>query len=95
MSNIPAFIYALFIALLCGALYHFFRGGGGWKLLFYLVLSVLGFAAGQGFSLWRGWILLSFGKLDFGSGVLGSLLLLVLGEWLGKVDSNGGGESKV
>jgi hypothetical protein len=94
-TTIPAFVFAIILALLCGALYHLVRGGSGWYLLLYFGLSILGFAAGQGLSFWRGWILLRFGMLDVGFGISGSILFLVVGEWLSKIEVKDEDESKV
>ena len=85
--TIPIFLFALLIALLCGALFHILRGGSGWRLLLYFGLSTLGFAFGQWISSARGWHLLMFGALDIGMGVIGSLVFLVLGEWLSLIET--------
>ncbi|CAG1008937.1 hypothetical protein ANAEL_03739 [Anaerolineales bacterium] len=86
--TLPLTLFALLIALLAGALFHILRGGGGWRLLLYLGLSVLGFAAGQGLSMWRGWRLLTFGALDMGAGLIGSLVFLALGDWLSHIENS-------
>jgi len=80
-------LFATIIALFYGALFHFFRGGGGWKLLLYIGLSILGFAAGQLVGLWRNWLLVMLGPINLGMGTLGSLLFMVLGSWLGRSES--------
>jgi len=85
--TIPTLLLALLIAILFGALYHFVRGGGGWRLLLYFGVSILGFAAGQWISAWRGWTLYKFGSLDIGLGLIGSLLFLMLGEWLSRIET--------
>ena len=36
---------------------------------------------------WRGWHLLMFGALDIGMGVIGSVVFLVLGEWLSRIET--------
>ena len=86
--TLPTLLLALLISILCGALYHFVRGGeessSGWRLLLYFGASTLGFAVGQWVSVWQGWTLFKFGSLDIGMGLLGSLLLLALGEWLSR-----------
>jgi hypothetical protein len=94
-TTIPALTFALTLSLLCGALYHFIRGGSGWYLMLYFLLSALGFAAGQGLCLWRGWIMLRFGMLDVGFGILGSILFLIIGEWLSKIEVKKDDESGV
>jgi hypothetical protein len=86
--TLPLLLFALLLALLCGALFHTLRGGSGWQLLLYLFMSVLGFAAGQGLSMWRGWHFLTFGALEIGAGLIGSLLFLALGDWLSRIESN-------
>ena len=84
--TLPALLLALLITLLCGALFHMLRGGSGWRLLLYLGLSTLGFALGQWLSMWLGWSLFMFGALDIGMGVIGSVAILALGEWLSRIE---------
>ncbi|MDO8466024.1 MAG: hypothetical protein Q7S46_12360 [Gallionella sp.] len=84
--TLPTLLLALLIALLCGALFHILRGGGGWRLLLYIGLSTLGFALGQWLSMWLGWSLFRFGALDIGMGVIGSVAILMLGEWLSRIE---------
>jgi hypothetical protein len=85
--TIPNLLFALLIALLCGVLFHILRGGTGWRLLFYFGLSALGFAVGQWLSTVRGWHLFMFGALDIGMGGIGSVVFLVAGEWLSRIES--------
>lgn len=80
--TIPSLLFALLIALLLGALYHLIRGGGAAHLFTYLVMSVLGFAAGHFVGLWRGWVLFQFGPLNLGPEIVGALVFLALGDWL-------------
>jgi hypothetical protein len=85
--TIPVLLFALLISLLCGTLFHILRGGGGWRLLLYFGLSTLGFAVGQWISIARGWHLLMFGALDIGMGLIGSLVFLIAGEWLSRIET--------
>jgi hypothetical protein len=79
----PSLLLALIIALLFGALYYLIRGGsGGWFLL-YLGLSVAGFAVGELIGLWRGWGFFVLGSINIGMGILGSAIILGIGDWLG------------
>jgi hypothetical protein len=80
--TIPALLFALLIALALGALYHFIRGGEVLHLLTYLLMSVLGFAAGHFVGLWRGWVLFPLGPLNLGPEAVGALLFLALADWL-------------
>lgn len=80
--TLPSLLFTLLLALLYGALYHLLRGGGFWRLVLFLILSVLGFGAGHLIGLWRGWVFLSLGPLNLGMSTLGSLVFLLLGDWL-------------
>ena len=84
--SLPTFLFALLIALFYGAIYHLIRGGRFGRLLLYLGLSVLGFAAGHLIGLWRGWILIPLGSLNLGMSSLGSIIILVIGDWLSRVE---------
>jgi len=86
--TLPSLLLALIISLLYGAIYHFVRGGNGWRLLLFLGLSVLGFTAGQLLGMWRAWNLFPVGSLNLGMGSIGSILFLIGGEWLSRVDRN-------
>ncbi|HLO30428.1 MAG TPA: hypothetical protein VK249_14885 [Anaerolineales bacterium] len=91
--TLPAFLLALLIALLYGALYHLIRDRGFWRLLLYFGLSVVGFVIGHLIGLWRGWIFIPLGPLNFGLSSVGSILFLICGDWLSQIEA--GGESKV
>ena len=91
--TLPTFLFALLIALLYGALFHLIRGGSFWRLLLYFALSVLGFAVGHLLGLWRGWILIPIGSINLGLSSLGSLLILLFGDWLTRIEADQ--ESKV
>ncbi len=86
--TLPTFLFAILIALLYGALYHFIRGGNGWRLLLYFGLSILGFMAGLWIGAWRQWQFILLGSLNLGMGTIGSILFLSVGEWLGRVEVN-------
>lgn len=91
--NLPTLLFALLVALLYGAIYHLIRDGGFWRLLLYLGLSILGFAIGHLVGAWRGWILIPLGSLNMGISSAGSVIILVIGDWLSRIET--GGESKV
>ena len=86
--TLPTFLFALLVALLYGAFYHLIRGGNVWRLLSFLALSVLGFALGHLIGVWRGWYLLPIGSVNLGLSSIGSLLLLILGDWLTQIESS-------
>lgn len=91
--TLPTLLLALLIALFYGTFYHLVRGGGFWRLLFYLALSLVGFVGGHLIGLWRGWIFFPIGGMNLGLSSLGSLVALILGDWLSRVEVNV--ESKV
>jgi hypothetical protein len=83
--TIPTLIFAFLIASLIGALYHLVRGGGPGRLFTYLLFSWIGFALGHFVGIWQGWLLFPMGQLDLGITVLGSLFLLFVGDWIGRI----------
>lgn len=80
--TLPTLFLAFLVALLYGALYHLIRGGGFWWLIWYLTLSLIGFFSGHLIGLWRGWVFLPLGSLNLGMCSLGSVGVLLLGDWL-------------
>lgn len=79
---LPAILLGFVIASLYGALYHLIRDGGVGRLGLYLLLGWGGFLAGQLLGMWRGWSLLPLGMLELGISSIGSLVFLLLGDWL-------------
>jgi hypothetical protein len=80
--TIPYLLFALLIALFIGTLYHLVRDGGLGHLLVFLVASVLGFIGGHFLGVWRGWQFLVWGRYNLGMEVLGSLIFLMISDWL-------------
>ncbi|HET6821021.1 MAG TPA: hypothetical protein VFH34_00155 [Anaerolineales bacterium] len=85
--TVPALLFSLLLALFYGALYHLIRGGGFWRLLLYFSLSISGFIIGHLIGIWRGWTFLPLGPLNLGLSSLGSVLLLMLGDWLSRIEA--------
>ncbi len=83
--TLPDILFGFTAAFLIGALYHSLRGGSGWRFLLNLLLSALGFALGQVAGWWLGFILYAVGDLDIAAGAVGSVLILVLGDWLSHI----------
>lgn len=84
--TLPTLLFALLIALFYGAVYHLLRDGGAWRLLLYFTLSVFGFVTGHLVGIWREWVFLPLGALNLGVSSLGSVILLILGDWLSRVE---------
>lgn len=85
--TLPTLLFALLVALFYGAVYHLIRGGGFWRLILYFGLSLMGFAIGHLIGWWRGWMFLPLGALNFGLSSLGSVVVLVIGDWLSRVEA--------
>jgi len=85
---LPTLLFAFLVALFYGAVYHLIRGGGFWRLIFYFCLSVFGFALGHLIGLWRGWTFVPLGLLNFGLSSIGSVIVLVFGDWLSRVEAS-------
>ena len=83
--TIPSLIFAFLIASLYGVLYHLIRGGELGRLLLFLIFGWAGFAAGYLLGTWQGWVLLPVGELNLGLSTLGSLLFLVVGDWVSRI----------
>ncbi len=88
--TLPALLFALLIAMLYGAIYHLIRGGRFWLLFLYFGLSIAGFGLGHLVGIWRGWIFLPLGSLNLGLSSLGSILILILGDWLSRIEAKQG-----
>src|SRR5690349_9488021 len=86
MLTLPVIVLGLIVAILYGALYHTIRGGGGWRFSFFLGLSILGFACGHYLGTWQGWNFILIGSLNLGMASLGSILFLIGGEWLSRIE---------
>ena len=84
--TLPSAIFGVLTAMLVGALFHLVVDGGPGRLFLYMALGIVGFGAGQWLGSVQNWRFLPVGPLNFGPAVLGSLLVLFVGHWLGKVD---------
>lgn len=84
--TLPTLLFAFLIALLYGALYHLIRGGSLWRMLLYFSLSILGFVSGHLIGLWRSWIFFPLGSLNLGLSSIGSILILIVGDWLSRLE---------
>lgn len=85
--TLPTLLFALLVALFYGAVYHLIRGGGFWRLILYFSLSIFGFAIGHLIGIWRSWTFLPFGSLNLGLSSLGSFMVLIMGDWLSRIEA--------
>lgn len=80
--NLPGFVLGLVVALLYGAAFHLWRGGGFRRLLLFLFLSAAGFTVGQMMGALFGLTIWQVGLVLLGPATLGSLVFLFVGNWL-------------
>jgi|TARA_B110000263_G_C15225366_1_gene471976 hypothetical protein len=80
----PAYLIAIIISTLYGAVFHLYKGGNASRLLLYLVSSWMGFIIGHNISPAVGASIYSIGPLNVGMASLGSGLAIVLAHWLAK-----------
>jgi hypothetical protein len=84
--TLPTLLFALLIALFYGAVYHLIRNGGFWRLFLYFSLSLAGFVIGHLIGIWRGWTFIPLGSLNLGLSSIGSVMILILGDWLSRIE---------
>ena len=84
----PSLLFALLVASFYGLLYHLIRNGGFWRLILCLILSITGFAIGHFIGLWRGWVFVPLGSLNIGMSSIGSLFVLIVGDWLSRIEAS-------
>ena len=82
----PAFIFSFFLALVFGSFLHLWRGGSPGKLVFYLVISLIGFFGGHFIGDILSIRFFQVGTINLGFGILGSIILLAIGYWLSLID---------
>lgn len=80
--NIQTLVLGGLIATLLGAAFHLLRGGNLGRLVAYIILSWIGFWAGQFIADRLGWSIISIGQLNLGFAVILSILVMILGYWI-------------
>lgn len=83
---IPTILVGILLSSIYGALFHLWRGGSLRRLFFYLVLAWAGFWAGEFAGWYLGWDIFAVGMMNAGTATLGSLLFLVIGDWLSRIE---------
>lgn len=80
--TIQAVLLGISVPILLGAVFHLWRGGPGWRLGLYIILSMMGFWLGHWAANSRGWDFLNVGALQMGAGLIGSVIVLGVGFFL-------------
>ena len=84
--TIPAIFFGVVLSSAYGTAFHFWKGGSLNKLLFYILLAWAGFWIGHFVGNAIGWSFAPVGQVNAGLGTLGSLIVLLVGDWLGRVE---------
>ena len=92
--NVATYIFGWIIATLLGAVFHLWKDGGFWKLVFYIILSWIGFFLGHLIAKSAGFNLMSVGSLHLGGGIIGSIVVLFAGHWFSRIESFPGQSKK-
>ncbi len=87
--SLPVFLLGMILATLYGAAFHVWRGGSGWRLLVFVLLSLSGFWLGHLIATTFAWNFVQVGTLQVGSATGGSLFFLLAGNWLGQIQGKG------
>ena len=82
----PAIVFGIVLSTVYGTAFHFLKGGSLFRLFLYIILSWLGFWIGHFVGGALGWSFAAAGPINAGMATLGSAFLLVIGEWLGRVE---------
>ncbi|MEN6482039.1 MAG: hypothetical protein ABFD29_07675 [Anaerolineaceae bacterium] len=83
----PTLVFGIIVGALLGAIFHFWKGGSLMRLIYYLVVSEVGFWLGTLLGTKLNWDFIQVGALNIGAGILGSVLLLGFGYWLSLMQS--------
>jgi hypothetical protein len=84
--TLPAIFFGVVLSTAYGTAFHFWKGGSLNKLFYYVILAWLGFWIGHFVGGLIGWSFAAIGPLNTGMATLGSLAVLVAGDWLGRIE---------
>lgn len=82
----PAFLFGGLLATTFGVLFHILKGGSLWRLIYYIIISWLGFWLGHALGNRLNLSVLQVGPLYAGSASLFCIAFLFLGYWLSLVE---------
>lgn len=81
----PAFLIGFILSTLYGAVFHLLRGGSIGRMIFYIILSWVGFWIGHYFGNSMNNTIGKLGTLQAVSATAGSFICLIIGYWLSLV----------
>ena len=82
--TLSAYLISLVFATILGFIFHVIVGGRGWRILFFVFCSWLGFLLGNSLGVAVGWKWLNVGPIHSVPASLGAMGVMLLGRWLGK-----------
>jgi hypothetical protein len=86
--TLSAYLISLVFAAILALLFHVIVGGRGWRILFFVFCSWIGFFLGNGIGAVVGWKWLNVGPIHSIPASLGAIGVMFLGRWLSKVQQN-------
>ena len=86
--TLSAYLISLIFATVLGLLFHVIVGGRGWRILFFILCSILGFFLGNLIGGALNWKWLNVGPVYAVPATLGAIGILLLGRWLGTVQKS-------
>jgi len=87
--NFPAILLGFILSSLIGLLFHLWKGGGLGKLIYFLILSWIGFLFGQFIANRYNVTFGNVGQVYIGTGILVSIIFLFIGYWLSLIKVKG------
>jgi len=82
----PAILFGIVLSSVYGTAFHFWKGGSLKRLLFFVILSWVGFWVGHIVGAHLAWSFAATGPINSGMATIGSLVFLFGGEWLSRVE---------
>jgi hypothetical protein len=86
MMTFPAIVFGFVLSTIYGTAFHVLKGGKLGRIFLYVLLSWLGFWIGHFVGAKLGWDFAAIGQVNAGAATLGSLVFLLIGEWLSRVE---------
>ena len=84
--TIPVIFFGVVLSTAYGTAFHFWKGGSLNKLFFYIILAWSGCWIGHFIGASIKWSFGSVGQINTGMATLGSVIVLLAGDWLGHIE---------
>lgn len=84
--TIPAFLFGIVLATLMGAVFHLWRGGDNRRLVIFLLLAQVGFWGGHFAAWYFEWQFADLGVLHLGTAIAGTVVVLLLSDFIGRLE---------